>query len=229
MIPGTDILNPANGFPGRLRACLVPSCSTVFVCSDPDHPAVTDFFAEAVKESFKKADFRFSSFTVLDRRNQEYAAELIKDAGLIILAGGHVPTQNQFFHEIGLKDLVSGYDGVIIGISAGSMNCAETVYAHPELDGEAIDPAFQRFLPGLGLTKKMLLPHYQTLKGETLDGLRVLEDIAYPDSRGRSFYLLPDGSFLYVSDEKEALCGEAYLLTDEKLSQISEIGKSILI
>ena len=86
------------------------------------------------------------------------------------------------------------FDGVLVGISAGTMNSAEVVYAQPELEGEATDPNYQRFLPGLGLTKKMILPHYQMLKDEVLDGLRVMEDIAYPDSQGRRFYLLVDGA-----------------------------------
>mgnify|MGYP007084615366 CR=1 FL=1 len=89
--------------------------------------------------------------------------------------------------------------------------------------------AFQRFLPGLGLTKKMILPHYQMLKDEVLDGLRVMEDIAYPDSQGRRFYLLVDGSYLYIEDGREEVFGEAYLLADGKLSQISKLGESVLL
>ncbi len=33
------------------------------------------------------------------------------------------------------------------------MNCAEMVCAGPELPGEAIDPKFQRWISGLGITK----------------------------------------------------------------------------
>ena len=109
------------------------------------------------------------------------------------------------------------------------MNSAEVVYAQPELEGEATDPNYQRFLPGLGLTKKMILPHYQMLKDEVLDGLRVMEDIAYPDSQGRRFYLLVDGSYLYIEDGREEVFGEAYLLADGKLSQISKLGESVLL
>ena len=84
---------------------------------------------------------------------------LVKAAGLIVLAGGHVPTQNAFLCQCGLKEAMKTFDGVVIGISAGSMNCAETVYAQPEEPGEAISKTYRRFLPGLGLTNTMLLPH----------------------------------------------------------------------
>ena len=41
------------------------------------------------------------------------------------------------------------------------MNSADIVYSQPEEEGEAVDPAYQRFLTGLNLTKTNLLPHYQ--------------------------------------------------------------------
>ena len=83
------------------------------------------------------------------------------------------------------------------------MNCAETVYAQPEEEGEAVDPAYERFLPGLGLTQKMILPHYQAIRDDVLDGLCVMEDIAYPDSMGRQFYLLAHAPNPDETPEKE--------------------------
>ncbi len=59
---------------------------------------------------------------------------------------------------------------VVLGISAGTMNSADIVYAQPELEGESIDSAYQRFLRGLDLTKCMIIPHYQDIKDQILDG-----------------------------------------------------------
>ena len=75
----------------------------------------------------------------------------------------------------------------------------------------------------------MILPHYQMIKDDLLDGLRVMEDIAYPDSQGNQFYVLVDGSYIYIENGKEEIFGEAYLLTDGKPSQISTLGKSFAI
>ena len=150
------------------------------------------------------------------------ASELVKNSSLIILAGGHVPTQNRFFSKIGLRALLKDYNGILIGISAGSMNSAETVYAQPERDGEAMDPAYQRFLPGLGLTKTMLLPHYQENKDDILDGLRVYEDIAFSDSYGNVFYAIPDGTYLLIEGGKEELRGEAYRISNGNMLQVSK-------
>ena len=69
---------------------------------------------------------------------------------LLILGGGHVPTQNRFFQKIGLRERMKAFAGLVIGISAGSMNSAEIVYAHPELEGEAIDLAYPEMSLSLG-------------------------------------------------------------------------------
>lgn len=229
MLPDTGYLNPENGFVQNLRAGLPSPCRIVFVCSDPSRNDLTDFFAGLTRKSFEDSDFVFSDFVILDDRTLDHAKQLIRGADLVILAGGHVPTQNRFFQRADLKSLLRTFDGVLIGISAGSMNCAETVYAHPEMDGEAVDPSYKRFLPGLGLTKAMILPHYQMLKDDVVDNLRAIEDIAMPDSFGRRFYLLPDGSYLYLENGHEVIFGEAYLLADGKLSRISGSGESVLL
>ena len=220
-------LNSANGFAAALRERLPAPCRALFVCSDPEDWERTDRFAAGVRESFADAGITFSSCRTLDSRNASRAAELVRDSELLILAGGHVPTQNRFFHQIALDALLRRFHGVLVGISAGSMNCAAVVYAQPEEPGEATDPAYVRFLPGLGLTKTMLIPHYQAIRNDVLDGLRVMEDIAYPDSRGRRFYLIPDGSYLFIENGRETLCGEAYLLADGVLTQISRTGETV--
>lgn len=229
VIPYTDQLNPANGFLDHLRGCVPDGCKCLFICSDPDSWERTDGFAQSVRESFSAAGLGLDQFQVLDRRNQDQAAQLVQNAQLIILAGGHVPTQNRFFAEISLKELLPSFDGVLVGISAGSMNCARVVYAQPELEGEAVDPNYQRFIPGLGLTEKMILPHYQMIKDDVLDGLRVMDDIAYPDSMGKEFYVLVDGSYLYIDNGVETIYGEAYRLADGTLSQISALEGSVVV
>ena len=74
-----------------------------------------------------------------------------------------------------MKRLIHGYDGVLIGISAGTMNSARIVYSHPEREGEAASKDFVRFFDGLGLTEIEVIPHYQLIKGTTLDGMRLFD------------------------------------------------------
>lgn len=225
--PDNPALNPANGFAEAITSALPNPCRGLFVASSPDDPERTEEFAGHMRHTFELADIVFSRYDILDSRNREQAAELVHDADFIILAGGHVPTQNRFFREIGLRELIKDFDGVVMGISAGTMNAADVVYAQPEEPGEAIDPNYEKFLPGLGLTEIMICPHYQMVRDDVLDGLRLFEDITYGDSMGRRFYVFPDGTYLFIKDGAEELRGEAYLIEDGEFRRISENGDVI--
>jgi peptidase E len=154
---------------------------------------------------------------------------MIYDYDLLLLAGGHVPTQNKFFNRIHLKELLKSYEGIIIGMSAGTMNCADVVYAQAELDGEAIDTEYQIYLDGLHLTKINILPHFQDVKDLSVDGLRVLEDISLLDSKIRPFYALVDGAYIFVDDNRSVLYGEAYWFNDGNVTKVCDTDKSIEI
>lgn len=210
-IDGADraILNPQNEFVERLQCVLPPNPRALFVCSNPDdHDGTCRFGADAVA-AFAMAGMAFSSFHVLTGENAQDAPDLVAGSDLIILAGGHVPTQLRFFHRIGLAQLLEDYGGTVLGISAGSMNMAREVYIQPEEPGESA-PNFCRFAPGLGLTPVSILPHYQKARSYRIDGKRLYEDVTYPDSKGRAFFALPDGSYFYQDAEGLVLCGKAY-------------------
>ncbi|MEW4354461.1 Type 1 glutamine amidotransferase-like domain-containing protein [Streptococcus pneumoniae] len=215
------ILTPNNRFIERLQDVLPQQSRALFICSSPDQAEANDHYAQVTKECFEHSQFYFSDYVVLDRRTQNQAAELVAAADLLMLAGGYVPEQNQFFQELQLRQLLKNFSGVIVASSAGAMNSADIVYAQPELEGEALSKDYQHFLSGLDLTKTMILPHYQDLKDEVLDGLRLFEDITYADSYGRVFYALVDGTYLLVQDGKEWICGEAYRICDGKIQQIT--------
>ena len=222
------IINPENDFLDNLRSCLPPDPRCLFICSSPDSPYLTDKFGYEMAKAFEEAELAFSDFRVLDRRTQKDAQLLIWQSDLIILAGGHVPTQNAFFQEIGLREMLENYQGVVMGISAGTMNSAERVYAQPEEAGES-DPDFQRFLPGLGITEVNVLPHYQQVKDYLLDGKRLFEDVTYADSMGECFFAFVDGTYLLIDEGQTWLYGEAYCIQDGQIEQISEVGDVVLL
>ena len=217
------ILNPENGFEENLRRCLPENPRCLFIASAPDDPAFTDRVAEEMAACFYEAGLGFAELYKLDRRNWEDAQMLIWKSDFIILSGGHVPTQNAFFQEIGLRELLKNYQGVILGISAGTMNAADRVYIQPEEPGESA-PEFRRFAPGLGITTVNVLPHYQMVKDKYLDGRRLFEDLTFGDSFGECFHVFPDGTYLLVENGKTMLFGEAYRIADGKMEQISRVG-----
>lgn len=227
-IDGADraILNPQNGFLDRLRDSLPPFPRCLFICSSPDRRDLNCYFGADVFLAFAEAGIPFSSYAVLDGFNADQAGPLVMDSDLIVLAGGHVPTQNAFFQEIGLREILEDYHGVVMGISAGSMNCAWEAYIQPEEEGES-DPDFPRFAPGLGLTDVNICPHYQKVRDTMLDGLRLFEDITYADSMGRCFFALPDGSYFYQDDEALLLCGKAWRIQNGILELLTLDGETL--
>lgn len=218
------LLNPANNFVDRLREVLPENPTVLFVASDPDSHGLTCSWGADTVSAFNLAGMPFSGYAVLDGENEEEADFLIGRSDLIIFAGGHVPTQSAWFQHLGLREKLEDFDGTLMGISAGSMNLADTVYVQPEEEGEGIDPDFERFAPGLGVTDINILPHYQKVRNYMLDGLRLFEDITYSDSMDHTFFALPDGSYIFQSEDECLLCGRAYLIRDGVREYLTEDG-----
>ena len=222
-VDGADrpIMDPQNGMIRRLKQDLPPYCRCLYICSSPDRRDLNCTFGADVFQIFAQEGMPFSHYAVLDGNNFYEAKKLVMESDLIVLAGGHVPTQNAFFHKIRLPEILRNYDGVVLGISAGSMNMAEIVYAQPEEAGES-RPEYKRFIPGLGLTNIQVLPHYQKAKDYIVDGLHLYKEITYPDSMGKSFIALPDGSYIYQDETRQLLCGEGYSLCNGIMTQLAK-------
>ena len=217
-----------NGFVDRIAEALPREPSCLFVCSDPKAHDFTCRIGVDVFMAFAHAGIHFSSYHVLDGQNAHLAAQLVQAADLVVLAGGHVPTQNAFFRSIGLRGLLLAHPCVVMGISAGSMNCADEAYLQPEEEGESA-ASFVRFAPGLGLSQVQILPHYQKVKDYLLDGKRLFEDITYADSMGHTFYALPDFSYVVDDGKRAVLYGEGYRLRNGILEWISKENEAFLL
>ena len=214
------ILSERNGFIDRIRSALPENPRVVFVASDPRDHRGTCEFASITSAAFAEVGIHFGSYEVLDGTSARRAYGLISHCDFLVLSGGHVPTQNAFFRKIRLRHLLKAFKGVVMGISAGSMNMADTVYVQPEEPGESA-PEFVRFSPGLGLTKVSILPHYQKAKDYMLDGKRLYEEVTFPDSMGHEFFSLPDNSYFYQDRHGLLLCGEGYRLKNGILEQLT--------
>lgn len=230
-VMGADraLLTPDNRFLESICADVGKYARCLYAASSPDDKDANARYSRDMWDAFAEAGIPFSEMKILERSTASFAKELVQWSDFIILAGGHVPTQNAFFRDTGLAGCLRNYTDTIMGISAGTMNCAETVYAQPELPGESVDPGYRRFIPGLGLTELNILPHYQQVKDDILDGKRLFEDITYADSMGKRFLILPDGSYVRAEAGSSRLFGEAYLLENGLLRQICDKKHTILL
>ena len=223
---GEDHFTSDNGFLDRVKAELPERPFILLVSAAPDDVAFTDSVLKGMSDCISKSGITPRKTVMLDRRNASKVRDFVKKADWIILCGGHVPTQNKFIHEIGLKELLNGYEGVVMGCSAGSMNCADLVYSHPELPGETVDPGYRRWLRGLGLTDINLIPHYHQVRNVILDGKRLFEDVVFQDSHRHRFYTFPDGGYVMVKDGRSTLFGEAWEITGGGMRKVSEENKT---
>ena len=222
-------LNPKNHLVENLKKDWKEPSKCLLLCSNPDALMKNNELSFFLEKSIKETGLSVSAFDLCDSRNGKEMAEKLCTYDVLILAGGHVPTQNRFFHRIGLVEAIQEYDGLVLGISAGAMNCAGTVYAQPEAAGESTGREYDRFPKGLRLTQCNVLPHYQAVKDKTLDGKRLMEDITYPDSMGRRFYALPDGSYILQKEGRVTVFGEAYLVAEGNTKKICSDGECMLL
>lgn len=217
-----------NSFLDNLKKYWNKASNVLYIASFPSAYEITDEYANKHHKAYLDAGLQISSFTVLDYRNISNCDYLVKGADVIILCGGHTPTENKFFVELDLKNKLKSFKGIIIATSAGSMNAASLVYAQPELPGETSDN-YVKYFEGLSLTNINILPHYHEYKNSIVDNKRVYEDITYKDSIGRCFYAFPDGTYLLKDGSNEYIYGETYIIKDGSISLLQNDNSKILL
>ena len=223
------LLLPFNGFTYFLKQDWMEDAKVLIISASPSDYERNDSILMCLREGFPMSGLSISQMDICDDRN-EAIVDRIDEMDVVLLSGGHVPTQNAFFQKLGLKEKLANYHGIVITDSAGSMNCAEMVYASPEDDGEAIDPNFKRWIPGLGLTEVNIFPHFEELQEEWLDDMRVVEDIVFPDSFHHEIIAMNNGTFIVVDENgTHTLFGEAYRIKDGKMEQICQNGSSVVL
>ena len=224
--PNDDhVLDFKNGFVSNLKSFWKDDMKALMIAASPNDFDSNDEMTSFFYDCFNNSGLSLNDLCLWDNR---YNGFNIHDFDLIVLAGGHLPTQNEFFNEIKLKEQLINYNGIVLGISAGTMNCADIVYAQPEMEGESIDPNYRRFISGLNLTTINVLPHYQMVKDYYLDGKRLYEDITYLDSYGNNFIVLNDGSYIVQKDDEVIIYGESYSLSNGIMNKICNDNENIL-
>ena len=210
------------GFFGDLKKEWPKEANLLYVPCDPEATEENEFQKKCLLDCFEFATLPVKEVIILGEKNSKPLSELVSWATVIYLAGGHAPTQLAYMKRIGLKEALSDYDGLVVCLSAGSINAAYDAYLMPELPGEATDPNFVRFSEGLDLTNIQMIPHAAHMKEAKLDGKDFIQDIVIPDSYGRRFYIITDGSYFKVKDGKTTFKGVGEVVEDGKVSPMEQ-------
>ena len=123
-----------NGFLFRLHCSWIDNARCLMVSAAPDDFGLMDDMTGFFWHTWLDAGFSMACMDKLDNRfgsadasGARISREDLQAYDVLFLAGGHVPTQNSFFEKIGLREKLAGFEGLIIGISAGSMNSSDVV------------------------------------------------------------------------------------------------------
>ena len=219
-------LNNINYFVDRLRLACSDIKIVTYIASNPSDYEKCDEHSSRLIENLKLDGFAPEVLYIVDNRTDFEIKNAINNSDIVFLAGGHVPTQNLFFKRIGLKSILQDYKGVIIGQSAGSMNCAELVYVQPEEPEDFADPNFDIQISGLGLTKYNVMPHINFAKDYEYDGVTVY-DMCIKDSYTIYHYGIVDGGFIEIDKQSAVAYGKTYLFRDGTCKKLCDNGESI--
>ena len=192
-----------------------------YIVSTPDRHDINDYYASQTFESFEHSGLVFKEKIVLDDRIKDNYEEILLNSDVIFLSGGKTYYQIAFFEELNLKEILNDYEGVLIGMSAGAMNCSETVITPPEEPSE-----IGRFMQweGLGYTPLNLEPHFVPKVQERIDLL--LRDVLLGMSHDYQFLGLCDESYILINEEGSTLYGEAYTIEGGVITKINKHGNT---
>lgn len=215
----------SNCFTDNLKRFWMNGVHFLIFSSDPADYAMGDHLKKEMWDAFSLSGFDIEEMRVFDDRAigdspEASLREALRWADVLLLAGGHAPTQNAFLKKCKMKKILrdkSVFDGIIIGISAGSINAASEAYLIPELEGESLNPNFVRFTDGLGLSNLNIVPHLEYMSTRDLDGQKIIDEIIAEDSQGKDIYLIDDGSYFIIKDGMTEFFGSGYVMRDGEI------------
>ena len=106
-------LLPFNGFTHFLKQDWVGNAKVLIISASPAEYERNDSILRCLREAFPMSGLSVSYMDICDDR-KENLTDRIGEMDVVLLSGGHVPTQNAFFQKIGLKEKLANYQGIVI-------------------------------------------------------------------------------------------------------------------
>lgn len=209
-------IDNSNHFIDRLKAVNPKWKTMVTIASDPDGFEKSDEYANLFTSAFNLDGFNIENSYVIDHRFKGDVEKAILSADVVFLAGGHVPTQNEFLKEIKFDKIIAKFNGIVIGQSAGSMNLAKTVYAPPDCE-EDLSTDYKKSFTGVGLTNIRVMPHMAISFDDNVDGKgKSTYDFCIEDSFKYPMYGIYDYGFIEIKGNKAISFGKTLLIKNGK-------------
>lgn len=104
-----SVLLADNGLLHKLREVWSDNAKVMIICASPSDYEKNDSVCACMREAFPMSGLSVSYLEICDDRNEKLA-EKAGEMDVIILSGGHVPTQNRFLKKIRLKERIQETD-----------------------------------------------------------------------------------------------------------------------
>ena len=97
-----SVLIQRNGLLDNLKSIWITDANVLIICADPSDHEKNDSVCACLKKSLPMSGLSISHIDKCDDRNPS-AVESLARIDVLILAGGHVPTQNRFMDQLCLR------------------------------------------------------------------------------------------------------------------------------
>jgi dipeptidase E len=191
-----------------LKTYIKTGMNFVFVASEFENIyEKTDWYCNHFLKMFSDCGITFDSIKVIDSRmSKETAQNMVRNAGVLWLAGGDTPTQFAYLESYGLIPYIREQKGVIIGMSAGSINMTKTAVCtltceHGEL----------KIYEALGLVEFSVEPHLD--KDNVTDELLMLSE-KYP------LYGICDNGAIICTGDNTSYIGDVFLIDRGQVTRV---------
>jgi dipeptidase E len=180
----------------------------VFVASEFENIyEKTDWYCNHFLKMFSDCGIIFESVNVVDgRMSKETAQDMVINADVLWLAGGDTPTQFAYLESYGLIPCIKEHKGVIIGMSAGSINMTKTAVCTLTCEHNEL-----KIYEALGLVEFSVEPHFD--KDNITKELLILSE-KYP------LYGICDDSAIVCTEDKILYIGDVFLINKGQVTPV---------
>ncbi len=203
----------SNGFPDDFNKLLKEYIKTgrnfVFVASEFQKIyEKTDWYCTHFLRMFSDIGITFDSVKVIDSRmSKETAQDSVRHADVLWLAGGDTPTQYAYLEAYGLIPCIREQTGVVIGMSAGSINMAKTAVCTLTCEHDEL-----KIYEAMGLVEFSVEPHF--------DIENVTEELLMLSERYPLYGICDDGAII-CSEDKTLYIGDVFLIENGHVTRVS--------
>lgn len=218
-------VNPELGFneqaKERILRDIINTNKITFISARPYSKEASEYKVNYIVNNFNNIGVKFNKVEVLlDEDGEELISNKLKDTSVLFLTGGNPIEQMEFIKNKNLSSYIKNFDGIVMGISAGSMNISKKVLMISVSDEYPETIIYD----GLGIVPFSIFPHFniKNIDDEIVD-MGYNQKFKMSDLKNTSIncgkvYCLPDNCLIRIENNNlEVLDDKSYILLDGKL------------